>query len=108
MKKGLFGLVVLVMFALSGCNSNELNSITLEGLSDKTVSVGATFNALEGVKVVGDNGIEYSDSIIVSSFACGFDENNNLYTSKAKKCDITYTAVVEGKYVSESITVIIE
>ena len=98
---------ILIGLVMSGC-SNTLESITIEGATSKTVNVGETFNVLEGITVIGSDNEDYTESLTVQSFACGFDESNNLYTSSAKTCDITYIAVVSGKYVRESITITIK
>lgn len=84
-----------------------LTTLTITGMENKSVKVGQTLNVLEGITVTGDNGVDYTDYLMIKSSNCGFDHDNNLYTQTAKKCDISYIAVAEGYYVREDITITI-
>lgn len=106
---------LLIIMTLTGCAKEEaikeeveLSSITINGLSDKIIARYSNLDVFEGITVLGNDNLEYNDSIKVYTDGCMLNEDNTLYTQKSGMCYITYIAVVEGIYVKEIITITIQ
>lgn len=112
MKKAIIGFMFTIVFILSGCTDTnaeqkELSNISIEGVTDQYVDRNDVVNLMDGVTVIGDDGIDYSDYVILSSYTCGFYNDTYLHTEVSKKCDIIYTVVVGNFFSREHATVYI-
>ncbi len=102
----------VLALSLSACNNDgtgkiDLKELTISGVEDITVEIGTELDLLEGLSIIGNDKVDYTNYVTVESDACYIDNSNSLDTSTAKACDVTYTVVVEGKLEQKSITVTI-
>jgi predicted small secreted protein len=114
MKKILLLVSALALaFTLTACDFggedvSDLTDLTFSGVVDVTVTEGDEVNLLSGIKVMGNDDVDYTEFITVESEACYIDSDNKLDTSEAGTCDVTYTVVVAGKLEKQTINVTIE
>ena len=63
-------MVLFTVLTLSGCGNEESENVTsleIRGISSTVVRTNDLFNVLDGVTVVGDNGVDYTEFVRVSS-----------------------------------------
>jgi hypothetical protein len=100
MKKKILAIALLVVASLSlfACKEEvtPLTAITFSGADDVTVDFDAPFNVLDGVKAVGNNGVDYSDQITYSHVATTVITDDVLDTKLAGEHMIKYEVEVDG------------
>lgn len=119
MKKLLLIFSALVFaLALSGCDliggggddddDPGVTGVTINGLEDATFYTEAVVDLLDGVTVTADDGNDYTSELTVDSDNCTVASDNTLTSMIPAACVINYTAVVDGTFVRESITITFE
>ncbi len=113
MKKLLILIAALALtFSLAACGGGNDDPdpvdlvVTLSGLVDQEITAGDAIDLLDGVSAMGTDGVDYTSVITLDSDDCPLT-NGTINTANPATCHITYTAVVEGKMVRDTITVII-
>ncbi|QMS84441.1 DUF5011 domain-containing protein [Candidatus Xianfuyuplasma coldseepsis] len=105
----ILGLFVLTLSACDLLNSpgiqNILSDLTISGVEDIEVAVGAEVDLLEGVTVLGDDEGNYLDDLTLDS-TCTITDGI-LDTSTAGTCTVTYEVVVGDITTFQTITVTI-
>lgn len=109
MNKIMILLVSSIVILMAGCQEEtiELSSLQIIGVENQTVYQNATVNLMDGITVIGNDGIDYSEYMVLSSYSCGFYNDTYLHTEVSKKCDIIYTVVVGDFFVREYATIYI-
>ncbi|MCR1808790.1 carbohydrate binding domain-containing protein [Haploplasma modicum] len=90
--------LTLVLFACG----KKLTSIEITGIEDIKVEPGTTFNALTGVKAMGDDGTDYTDRITITSTSNQLNkENGDVNTDIPGEIKVRYEVRVDlgGKVV---------
>ncbi len=108
--------VFAFMFTLVGCEEEtkeveiieepeevvELTELVMSGVEDAVVFKNSSYNVLDGITVVGNDEIDYTEFVKVYISGCGVDEDNNLYTTDKATCYIEYIAVIDGIFIKNS------
>ncbi|MDC0558861.1 carbohydrate binding domain-containing protein [Candidatus Izimaplasma bacterium] len=116
MKKLLIALSALVLvFTLSGCDLfggggedlPDLSALTITGVVDVEVLVGAEVNLLTGITAGGDDDLDYSSYITVDSPTCTIAADGTLETTVPLNCIVTYTVLAFGvlKTIQAEVTI---
>ena len=111
MKKLLVLIAALALtFSLAACGGGGDDPdpvdlvVTLSGLVDQEITVGDAIDLLDGITATGSDDVDYTSFITIDSDDCPLTEGT-INTSSPKTCHITYTAVVEGKMVRDTLTI---
>jgi hypothetical protein len=108
----LFFTALAVVFTLAACGDgtdpvDEDIVVTLAGVEDFTVTEDDVVNVLDGITASGDDGNDYSSLVTADSDDCTLTDGV-LDTSVPGSCIITYSVVVDGKFVRDNLTITIE
>ncbi len=101
---------IFLITYLFGCDEEVIeveegiSSLTFYGVEDQTVSRNTTVDLLEGVSILGDDGIDYIDHVITNSYSCEIKEHT-ITISNIATCDVTYVIVVDNIYNKTDITI---
>ena len=78
-------IAVLAVFGLASCETEPtLTEIVVSGIEDTSVDNGATFNVLDGVTALGNDGVDYTDQItLVTTSSAVNTETGALDTLQA-------------------------
>jgi len=111
----LSALLVMGLFAFAACQTTTtttgsttttssavvLNSITFAGAADITLDNGVTFNVLTGVTATGNDGVDYTSSIVILTTSSAVNTTTGaLDTTKTGVHGIKYQVTV-GTVVAE-------
>ena len=91
---------LFLAFILVGCGGGSkkepLTDIEIKGIEDKTFVVETPFDVMEGVTATGNDGVDYTDKIVVSSVR--EITNNKLNTNLPGTVVISYTIDLEEEH----------
>ncbi|HEY8395853.1 MAG TPA: hypothetical protein VIK96_03655, partial [Bacilli bacterium] len=102
MKRILFFFVVmfLALFFTACKDGDEKLTLTFSGADDVTLEYEQEFNVLEGVRVIGSDGKDYSENITYTSLANINKDTHLLDTTQTGEITIKYECIVgEAKVV---------
>lgn len=102
-------MLVGLLLIMTACEEEkvELTSLQIIGVENQTVYQNATLDLMDGVQVLGNDGVDYSEYVVLTSYSCGFYDDTFLHTTTKQKCDIIYTVVVGDFFAREYATVYI-
>lgn len=104
MRKTFITLVVLLLALVAGCNKKQEEpkelTFTFTGLADVSLTVGDTFDLMNGVKVMGSDEVDYTNKVTILVASSAITRDGNVITAVAAgEVLVRYrvTIPVEGK-----------